>query len=83
MPPFLIAFFAFAALNVAELLPRIIVDTAAPLSRFFLVTAMAAIGLKLPWRSVAAYGWRPALLLTLLSALLVVLVAIFLVCARS
>ena len=63
LPPFLIAFFAFAALNVAELLPRIIVDTAAPLSRFLLITAMAAIGLKLPWRSVAAYGWRPALLL--------------------
>jgi len=78
LPPFLIAFFAFAALNVAELLPRIIVDTAGPLSRFFLVTAMAAIGLKLPWRSVAAYGWRPVLLLALLSGLLVLLVASYL-----
>jgi uncharacterized integral membrane protein (TIGR00698 family) len=78
MPPFLIAFFAFAALNVAEFLPRIIVGTAGPLSRFFLITAMAAIGLKLPWRSVAAYGWRPVLLLTLLSGLQVLLVASYL-----
>jgi uncharacterized integral membrane protein (TIGR00698 family) len=78
LPPFLIAFFAFAALNVVGLLPRIIVDTAGPLSRFLLVTAMAAIGLKLPWRSVAAYGWRPVLLLALLSGLLVLLVAIYL-----
>jgi uncharacterized integral membrane protein (TIGR00698 family) len=78
LPPFLITFFAFAALNVAGMLPRIIVDAAGPLSRFLLVIAMAAIGLKLPWRSIAGYGWRPLLLLALLSALLVAMVAIYL-----
>ena len=52
---------------------------AAPLSRFCLVTAMVAIGLTLPWRSLTAYGWRPVAMLLTLSVLLFALVACFVV----
>ena len=76
------AFVALAVLNIAGILPPIVGEAALPLSRFCLVMAMVAIGLKLEWRSAAAYGWRPVWLLVILSALLVLLVATFLTQAR-
>jgi uncharacterized integral membrane protein (TIGR00698 family) len=83
LPPlFLVVFVAFAVLNVSGLLPRMVAEGAGPLSRFLVVMAMAAIGLKMQWRSLTAYGWRPVLLLLVLSALLVVLVASFLIQGR-
>jgi hypothetical protein len=39
---------------------------------------MGAIGLSLPWRSLAAYGWRPVAMLLTLSGLLFAMVAAFL-----
>jgi uncharacterized integral membrane protein (TIGR00698 family) len=76
-PLFLVAFVAFAAANVAGLVPHAFAGIAAPTSRFCLLMAMAAIGLMLPWRSVFSYGWRPVALLLLLSAILFVLMAAF------
>ena len=76
-PLFLVAFAIFAAANIAGLVPAAIVNVAAPSSRFFLLMAMAAIGLMLPWRSVFSYGWRPVALLLFLSAILFVLMAAF------
>jgi uncharacterized membrane protein YadS len=34
---------------------------------------MAAIGLTLPWRSIRAFGFKPILLLLILSAILIAL----------
>jgi uncharacterized integral membrane protein (TIGR00698 family) len=76
-PLFLVAFAVFAAANIAGLVPEAIVNVAAPSSRFFLLMAMAAIGLMLPWRSVFSYGWRPVALLVFLSAILFALMAAF------
>jgi uncharacterized integral membrane protein (TIGR00698 family) len=82
-PLFLVVFVLLAALNASGLLPRLVEADAGALSRFCIVAAMAAIGLKLHWRSLATYGWRPVLMLCLLSALLLALVASFLAFARS
>jgi uncharacterized membrane protein YadS len=43
-----------------------------------LVVAIAAVGLKTSLRDVASLGWRPVLLLVLLTLLLAVLAAAFL-----
>ena len=41
------------------------------------VLAMVAIGLKIQWRGVMAYGWRPVAFLVVLSAMLVALITLF------
>ena len=38
---------------------------------------MVAIGLKIQWRGVLAYGWRPVAFLVVLSAVLVALITLF------
>jgi uncharacterized integral membrane protein (TIGR00698 family) len=76
-PLFLVAFAVFALANIAGLVPAPVAQVAAPSSRFFLLMAMAAIGLMLPLRSVVSYGWRPVALLLLLSAILFALMAAF------
>ncbi len=78
VPLFLVAFVAFAVANMAGLIPQPVSQGAASLSRFCLVTAMVAIGLKIQWRGVLAYGWRPVAFLVVLSAVLVALIALFL-----
>ena len=82
-PPFLLAFIAFAMLSASGLLPAMLAVDAGWLSRLCIVVAMAAIGLKLQWRNLTAYGWRPAAMLVLLSILLVAMVASFLMFARN
>jgi uncharacterized integral membrane protein (TIGR00698 family) len=76
-PWFLVCFALFALANIAGIVPKGVSAMAGPLSRFCLVTAMAAIGLTLPWRSLTAYGWRPLAVLLALSGLLFALVAAF------
>jgi uncharacterized integral membrane protein (TIGR00698 family) len=83
LPPFLVAFAALALCNVIGILPRAVTEPLGHISRFLLVMAMAAIGLKLEWRSIASYGWAPVLLLTALSALLVILVGGYLMLVRG
>jgi uncharacterized integral membrane protein (TIGR00698 family) len=77
-PWFLVCFTGFALANVFGLMPPNLGAAAASLSRFCLVSAMGAIGLTLPWRSLAAYGWRPIAMLLTLSGLLFAMVAVFL-----
>lgn len=76
-PLFLVGFVVFAIFGAMGLVPSAVADTAAFASRFFLLMAMAAIGVMLPWRSVFSYGWRPVFLLLLLSMLLLVLMIAF------
>jgi uncharacterized integral membrane protein (TIGR00698 family) len=81
LPLFLVMFVLLAGASIAGLLPHGFTEATGHLSRFLLVVAMVAIGLKLEWRQVAAYGWRPVALLAALSALLVLLVGLFLLAA--
>ena len=77
VPLFLVAFVAFALANMAGLIPQPVAQGAGSLSRFCLVMAMAAIGLKIEWRGVLAYGWRPMVFLVVLSGILVLLITLF------
>ena len=70
-PVFLLGFVVAALLNTSGLVPRELSQVTAPLSRFCLVTSMAAIGLTLPWRGIRAYGLKPIMLLLSLSAILI------------
>lgn len=77
LPLFLVAFIIFALLAMSGVVPPSIERATVPLSRFCLLMAMAAIGLTLPWRNVLAYGWRPIVLLLVLSAFLLTIVAAY------
>jgi uncharacterized integral membrane protein (TIGR00698 family) len=70
-PAFLVGFVVAAVLNASGVVPRELSQVATQLSRFCLVTSLAAIGLTLPWRSIRAFGLRPIMLLLILSAILI------------
>jgi uncharacterized integral membrane protein (TIGR00698 family) len=76
-PVFLIGFVVAVCLNASGLIPPQLAQITAPLSRFCLVTAMAATGLTLPWKSIRAFGIKPIILLLTLSAILIGLSLIY------
>lgn len=75
-PLFLILFVLFALASTFGLAPASLASVTLPLSRFCILMAMAAIGLMLPWRTLLAYGWRPVLLIAILSLGLLTFVTI-------
>lgn len=66
-PAFLVLFVLFALASTFGMVPASLTSVTLPVSRFCILMAMAAIGLMLPWRSLLAYGWRPVLLIAILS----------------
>lgn len=75
IPGFLIAFFIFAGLNSAGVVPPVVIGWGSTLSHFFLVFAITAIGIKTDLKSVLDVGWRPfALIVIETLAMLVVVV---------
>jgi uncharacterized integral membrane protein (TIGR00698 family) len=79
-PLFLAGFAALVALNSLGLLAKPVVDAAGEVSRWCLVTAIAALGMKTSFRDLAAAGWRPVALMvaeTAWIAGLVLVVVIF------
>jgi uncharacterized membrane protein YadS len=62
-PLFLLAFAALVAAGSLGLLPRAAVDTASAVSRWCLVAAVAALGMKTSFGALAKMGWRPILLI--------------------
>ena len=63
LPTFLIAFVALMTLNSLVDIPVLISDTANELSRFFLVTAITAIGMKSNLGKLVDVGFKPILLM--------------------
>jgi uncharacterized integral membrane protein (TIGR00698 family) len=59
IPFFLIAFAGLVALNSFGLLAKPVTDAAAELSRWCLVMAIAALGMKTSFKSLIVVGWRP------------------------
>ncbi|MCP5387876.1 MAG: putative sulfate exporter family transporter [Novosphingobium sp.] len=59
VPSFLVAFFAFAALNSLHLVSETMSTWGATASHYFLVVAITAIGIKTDLKSVLDVGWRP------------------------
>lgn len=65
IPGFLIAFFVFAGLNSAGVVPPVVIGWGNALSHFFLVFAITAIGIKTDLKSVLDVGWRPFALIVI------------------
>ena len=56
---FLLGFAALVAINSLGYLPKVAVDAAGELSRWCLVVAIAALGMKTTFKALIAAGWRP------------------------
>jgi uncharacterized integral membrane protein (TIGR00698 family) len=74
LPGFLVAFVALVLVNSLGLVPAAVAQAASDLSRWCLVTAIAALGIKTSLQKLAVVGWRAVALMfgeTLFLALLV------------
>jgi uncharacterized integral membrane protein (TIGR00698 family) len=60
-PKFLLGFAALAALNSFQLLPPSLVEAGSTVSRWFLVIAISALGLKTSLQELTKIGWVPAI----------------------
>ncbi|MDJ0927347.1 MAG: putative sulfate exporter family transporter [Gammaproteobacteria bacterium] len=67
-PAFLLAFVGFVIINSFGLIPALIVDAGVALSRWCLVTAIAAVGMKTALREVSKVGFAPVVLMVLETA---------------
>src|SRR5580658_4664269 len=59
LPGFLIAFALLVLANSFGLIPHLLIDLANDVSRWCLVTAIAALGMKTSFKDLFAAGWRP------------------------
>ena len=67
LPWFIIAFAALMLLNSTGWLPALVQTGASDLSQAFLVLAIAAVGLKTSLKDVTQLGWRPVLMIVLVT----------------
>ena len=74
VPPFLVGFAMLAVLNSLGLIPRAVSDVMQNASRWCLVCAIAALGMKTSLQELARIGWRPLALVTAETVFLLVLV---------
>lgn len=65
VPSFLIAFFVFAAVNSAHVVPAVVGALGTTLSHYCLVISITAIGIKTDLKSVLDVGWRPFALIAI------------------
>jgi uncharacterized integral membrane protein (TIGR00698 family) len=59
LPMFLVGFAVLVVVNSIGLVPRIGIDIANDVSRWCLVAAIAALGMKTSFKALFAVGWRP------------------------
>ncbi|MCA3035044.1 MAG: putative sulfate exporter family transporter, partial [Rhodocyclaceae bacterium] len=77
LPWFAVAFGVLVLVNSLVVIPKGISGFFGEISRFLLVTAIAAIGMKTQLKELTVLGWRPVILIvseTLFLAILIVLV---------
>ena len=63
LPGFLIGFAILVVINSIGIIPKPVTDAASHLSRWCLVVAIAALGVKTSLQQLASLGWRPVLML--------------------
>jgi len=80
VPWFVIAFAALIILNSTGIIPQTVVTTAENLSRWCLVAAVGALGMKTNLRELATVGIRPIVLMVGETIFLAALVAVLLRC---
>jgi len=59
LPMFLVGFAVLVVVNSIGLLPKVAIDLANDVSRWCLVAAIAALGMKTSFKALFAVGWRP------------------------
>lgn len=74
LPIFLFGFAALVILNSTGYLPTLATDHLADVSRWCLVTAIAALGMKTSFKELAVVGWRPVALVVAETAWIAALV---------
>lgn len=74
LPPFLVFFFAFAALNSFGCAPRPLLDAGVVASQWLLLISIAAIGIKTNLKQIIDVGWRPVALMVLQTLVMLVVV---------
>ena len=68
LPGFLVAFAVLVLLNSFDLVPKAATDLANDLSRWCLVAAISALGMKTSFKELFAVGWRPIVLMIIETA---------------
>lgn len=74
LPGFLVGFVVLVVINSLGLIPNVLNEGMSSLSRWCLVTAIAALGIKTSFQKLAVVGWKPVILMVLETLLLLVVV---------
>lgn len=74
LPAFLIVFALLVIINSTGIIPPVVIDWLKSISRWCLVTAIAALGMKTSLKAMAAVGWRSIALIVAETVFLAVLV---------
>ena len=82
LPWFTVAFVALMLLNSTGWIPVAVQSGASDLSQGFLVLAIAGVGLKTSLKDVTQLGWRPVLMIVLVTLALAVMSAAYLLLTR-
>jgi uncharacterized membrane protein YadS len=82
LPAFLIGFVILAGLNSAHLIPAAVVDAMSGFSRWCLVCAIAALGMKTSLEELTKVGWRSIALIVTETLFLLVFVLTLLLSMR-
>ncbi|GHE19965.1 YeiH family protein [Halomonas urumqiensis] len=70
LPSFLVGFVLLVVINSLGLIPNPVNEAMTTLSRWCLVTAIAALGIKTSFQKLAVVGWKPVILMVLETLLL-------------
>jgi uncharacterized integral membrane protein (TIGR00698 family) len=63
LPSFLVAFLVLVGLNSLPLLPAFVAEAGSTVSKWCLVAAIAALGIKTRFREIIEVGWKPVVLM--------------------
>jgi uncharacterized integral membrane protein (TIGR00698 family) len=74
LPSFLVGFVILVVVNSLGLIPESVNEGMSTLSRWCLVTAIAALGIKTSFQKLAVVGWKPVILMVLETVLLLAIV---------
>ncbi|MDT8894271.1 YeiH family protein [Halomonas sp. I1] len=77
LPTFLVAFVALVMINSLGWIPPVVAEGFTDLSRWCLVTAIAALGIKTSFQKLAVVGWRPVILMVTETLFLLLVVLAF------
>ncbi len=74
LPGFLVGVVVLVVINSLGFIPETVNEGMSTLSRWCLVTAIAALGIKTSFQKLAVVGWKPVILMALETVLLLVVV---------